>query len=248
MKQKPDVIIQARMNATRLPDKVLLPFMGLTFLEYLVERLKKSKKIGRIIVATTTNPKDDAVEKVCRKRKYLYFRGSENDVLDRFLKAAEKYKSTVVVRVTSDNPFTDIKEMEWLIATLQKNKLDYIGNHQKNMPSGLGSEACTVEALQRAAREAKASDEREHVTPYFYRNLKLFKQKQIDGRYLSKGVGKKYRLTLDTKEDLALFREIEMLWKGKPLSIRSKDILTLLKKYPAVAKINQQVQQVKVTS
>jgi dTDP-4-amino-4,6-dideoxygalactose transaminase/spore coat polysaccharide biosynthesis protein SpsF (cytidylyltransferase family) len=202
-----DVIVQARMWSTRLPGKVLLPFAGTTVLEYLVDRLKKAHLLGKVIVATTTNVKDDQIVSVCEKRGYLYFRGSEEDCLGRYFETATKFGSKTIVRVTADNPLTDLEEMKRLIGVLQNEHLDFVGNHRGGLPGGLGSEVFTYEALAKACREASSPYDREHITTYILQHNELFRQREVSATTLSSGVSS-MRLTLDTPEDYELLKKI----------------------------------------
>ncbi len=210
MKRAIDIIIQARMGSTRLPGKVLLPFAGVSVLEYIVESARASSRVGNVIVATTINPKDDAIEELCKKRLYIYSRGSEQDVLGRYYEAARRFASEIIGRVTSDNIFTDMIEMSRLVDILINENLDYVSNHRSGMPVGTGSEVFTFHALEAAHHDAKLDYEREHVTPYFYKHSELFKQKDVAPlkSYNADGI----RLTLDTEEDYQMFKKIESVF------------------------------------
>jgi len=237
-----DIIIQARMGSGRLPGKTLLPIRGRTVLEYVVEAAKKSKRVHRVVVATSSSSKDNAIEEVCRKNQYKYFRGSEEDVLGRYYDAAKKFGSDIIVRVSADNIFTDINEADRLIDILLKKKLDYVGNHKSGMPTGTGSEVFTFYALEKAHNNARHGYEREHVTPFFYGNPDLFTQEEIkplgDYRY-----GKTIRLTLDTEEDYEVLKKIyEALGESGKL-ITAQEAIRFLYKNKYISDINRYVEQ-----
>jgi len=127
-KMKIVAIIQARMSSTRLPGKVLMEICGKPLLWHVVNRVSHSKYISQIVIATSTNPKDDEIEKFAKKYKLKVFRGSENDCLDRYYKAAKKYKADVIVRITADCPLICPEIIDRVIAEFKKNNSDYVSN------------------------------------------------------------------------------------------------------------------------
>lgn len=238
-------IIQARMGSTRLPGKILLPFVGEhTFLEWVVDRLRTSRVLDNVIVATTTNPLDDAIEALCVRRGYASMRGSEEDVLGRYVEAAQKFESRVIVRAISDNPLVDIGEMDRMIGILESDKLDYANNHPGGLPGGTGTEVFTYEAFKRVAADAKDPYEHEHVTPYFYRHPELFTQRTVAPAVLHP-FASQVRLTLDTPEDLQM---LQALAKGMGFSKpeeqpTTNEILTYLESHLELVQINKAVVQ-----
>lgn len=238
-------IIQARMGSTRLPNKVLLPFVGdCTFLEWVVDRLRTSNVLEKVIVATTTNPLDDAIEALCIRRAYDYIRGSEEDVLNRYVEGAQKFGSTLIVRAISDNPLTDVLEMDRMIGILESEQLDYANNHPGGLPGGTGSEVFTHEAFKRVAKEAQDPYEHEHVTPYFYRHPELFIQRTVAPAVLHP-FAPKVRLTLDTPEDLQMLRALAtgMDFSKPEEQPTTNEILTYLESHPELVEINKAVVQ-----
>lgn len=239
------VIIQARMDSTRLPRKIIMPFAGgRTFLEWIVERARTSRIADKVIVATTTKAADDAIEALCIRHKYDYSRGSEEDVLGRYAAAAQKFGSRIIVRITSDNPLTDIAEMDRMLEILNSEKLDYVTNHLAGLPVGSGAEVFTFAALERVAEGAKDSYEREHVTPYFYRHPELFKQRHVAPREIYP-FALKARLTLDTIEDLEFFRSLaaHMGLSDPAKQPTTGEILSFLEKHQEIVAINKDVVQ-----
>jgi len=197
-------IIQARYNSTRFPGKVVKKINHQSVLEILIKRLSKSKNISKIIVACSKNPKDKEIINICSKLGVNFFLGSENNVLDRFYKAAKKYKVSNILRVTADCPLIDAEIVDNLINNFFLNKVDYASNtNPPTFPDGLDVEIFKFNALKLAYFKAKKSYEKEHVTPYIINN-KNFKKFNLHN-------SKDYsflRLTLDEKEDFILIEKI----------------------------------------
>ena len=152
------LIIQARMGSTRLPGKVLKTIKGLPLLEIQNQRIVKSKLVDEIIIATTTNSEDDAIEKFCLEKNILYSRGSDWDVLDRYYQAAKKYNPTHVIRVTSDCPLHHHSVIDYVINEYLKSGKDYFSNsnHEPNyLEDGFDVEVFSFKALETAWQEAK---------------------------------------------------------------------------------------------
>lgn len=170
-----DLIIQARTNSSRLPNKLIYKaYNDETFLEYFYKRVCKSTKINRIIIATTDSNKDDIIEDICKLNNWLYFRGSENDVLDRFYKCCTKFNVKNIIRVTSDCPLIDYRIIDIMIDKFIKNNdsclsLNYHGKH--GFPDGFNPEICTFKALEMAWNNTTLLSDREHVLPYIKRNM-----------------------------------------------------------------------------
>ena len=165
------IITQARTNSSRLPGKVLKQINGQELLKIHVDRISLSKEANKIIVATTVGAIDDNIERLCNSWNILVFRGSENDVLDRFYKAAKPHNPEWIVRVTSDCPLLDPKLIDAVIKTAKENQVDYCANILiENFPDGQDVEVFRFESLQTAWKNAKLSSEREHVTPYIREN------------------------------------------------------------------------------
>ena len=233
------------MGSSRLPGKILKPFAGgYTVLEWIIERARLSKYAERVVVATTTNPKDDEIQKICENIACDFFRGSEDDVLDRFAGAMKVFPSTLILQINGDEPFVDLAEMDRLVEIVQKENLDYANNHPGGLPLGTGSEAYRSSAFDRVIAEAKDPYEHEHVTPYFYRHPELFEQKVIAPLDVHP-FAPKARLTFDTQED---FEFQQHLTNGIGLQDPKKqpttyDILTFLQSHPEIVAINKNVVQ-----
>ncbi|HCA42505.1 MAG TPA: aminotransferase [Bacteroidetes bacterium] len=198
------VIVQARMGSSRLPSKVLMEADGKKLLSYTIERLKNSKKIDNIIVATTDTNKDEAIEKFCIDNKIDFFRGDENDVLDRFYNASKKFNFKNIIRITADCPLIDYKIVDDVIDLFKSGKYDYVSNvDPPSFPDGLDVEIFSFDALEDAFNNAKLISEREHVTPYIRNNKKFKKTNLNNNRDLSN-----LRWTVDEKEDFDYISKI----------------------------------------
>src|SRR6266568_5639733 len=198
-------IVQARMGSTRLPGKVLMDLGGQPVLCRVVERLRRSAKLRDVVVATTNSPKDDLIVELCNEQSFTVFRGSENDVLDRYYRAASFHGCDAVVRITSDCPLIDAELVDMVIHEFIEKKADYASNVLvRTYPRGLDAEVFTMPALQKSWRMAMQPHQREHVTPFFYEHPKLFRLASVRGEHDYSH----YRWTLDTPDDLHLIRAI----------------------------------------
>jgi len=233
-------IIQARLGSTRLPGKIFSELAGKALLELICERLSFSRRIEGLVVATTISQTDDLLEKWCMNRQIKCFRGSENDVLGRFYHAAVSAGTSVVVRITSDDPFKDPFITDKVIEYLESNRLDFAcNNNPPTFPEGLDTEVFTFNALQTAHLESIDPFEREHVTQYFYRHPGKFKS----GNVSSQTNLSHLRWTIDTIKDLEMARTVyDRLYK--PGSIfKFEDIIGLLDEDPGIALINSDVER-----
>jgi spore coat polysaccharide biosynthesis protein SpsF len=232
-------IIQARMGSTRLPGKVLLDLGGATVLARAVRRLKRSEQISNIVVATTSAPADAAIVSECERLQVRCFRGSENDVLDRYYQVASLYPDGAVVRITSDCPLIDPQLVDETIRVFRDERADYASNDfPRTYPRGLDSEVFTSAALERAWREAHEPYEREHVTPYLYEHPEIFRLASLSGDVDHS----QYRWTLDTPEDLELLRAIYSRFDNRD-DFRWQDVVALMEREPELAELNSQVLQ-----
>jgi spore coat polysaccharide biosynthesis protein SpsF len=173
------LITQARIGSRRLPGKVLMEVSEIPLLKIHLDRLKKTKKVDKIIVATTHNQEDDIIEKMVLDWGYEVFRGSENDVLDRFYQAVKFIKPLWIVRVTSDCPLIDPKLIDNVIEYSQNINVDYCSNTLvENFPDGQDVEVFKFFALEYTWKNAIKNSDREHVTPYI-REMSNFKMNNI---------------------------------------------------------------------
>ncbi len=210
MELKTVLITQARTGSTRLPGKVLMEVNRTTLLKIHLDRLRKSKNVDKIIVATTDCPEDNIIEKLATEWGYEVFRGSENDVLDRFYQAVKNINPLWVVRVTSDCPLIDPLLVDKVIEFTQANNKDYGSNViDETFPDGQDVEVFKFTALETAWESAKKESEREHVTPYI-RNNSNRKGENIFSSisYKNKIDYSKIRITVDELNDFELINKV----------------------------------------
>lgn len=233
---KVTAILQMRIGSTRLPKKILKNIAGKPMLWHFTNRVKKAKLIDEIIIATTTKDEDDMIVKWARSNGLKHYRGSTEDVLDRFYQTATKFKAEVIVRVTPDCPLIDPEVMDKVIKYFLDGDFDYVSNTiKRNYPDGLDTEVFSYDALKKAWKEAKMASEREHVTPYIWKHPKMFKIGSVECEEDLSHM----RWCVDTERDLEFVREIyKRLYKeGKVFHM--SDVLKLLKKHPELMEINK---------
>jgi spore coat polysaccharide biosynthesis protein SpsF len=233
-------IVQARMGSTRLPGKVMQHIAGKPMLWHVVNRIKYSKVIDEIVIATTKNEEDDRIENFCKDNSLLYYRGDENDVLDRYYHAAREYSADVIIRITSDCPLIDPKIIDYVIKEHLSSNANYTSNTiKRTYPRGLDTEAFSFKALYKAWREAKVQYQREHVTPYMYENEQLFTLNNVQEKRDLSGL----RWTVDEQEDLNFVRVVyEKLYQNKKIFLM-RDILALLERHAHLSCINHNIKQ-----
>jgi spore coat polysaccharide biosynthesis protein SpsF len=198
-------IIQARMNSSRLPGKVLMPIGNSTLLDLQLKRVTRSARIDDFILATTGSSADDAIATVARAHDIMCYRGSEQDVLDRFYQAVIAHGQVdYVVRLTADCPLADPRLIDSLIDHAMQNKFDYCSNTlDPSFPDGMDIEVFSFKALQKAWLEATLPSDREHVTPYIWRNSSFHGQTLFSSGcyYSSSNRYATLRLTVDEEAD-----------------------------------------------
>src|SRR5579871_1881320 len=169
-------IIQARMASTRLPGKVLADIGGRPMLARVIDRVRAASTIDDVLVATSTSRADDAIEVLCREHRIAVFRGDENDVLDRYYRAAQATRADVVVRITADCPLHDPQVIDTVVSRFDPSRFDYASNAvDRTYPDGLDVEVFSFQALERAWREAQWASEREHVTAFIWKHPDRFR-------------------------------------------------------------------------
>lgn len=234
---KAAAIIQARMGSTRLPGKVMHEIEGKPILWHVVNRVGLSKNINEVIIATTDSPQDDTIESYAKENGISYFRGSENDVLDRYYQCAKTYGVDIAVRITADCPLADPIVIDRVVGFFKEhqNEYDYVANViPPTFPDGLDTEVFSFNTLEKAWKEAKYTSEREHVTAYIYKNPDKFKLYNITNDSDCSGL----RWTVDTENDLAFVREVYKRF-GKDNDIfYMDDVINLLNNNPELADIN----------
>jgi glutamate-1-semialdehyde 2,1-aminomutase/spore coat polysaccharide biosynthesis protein SpsF len=230
-------IIQARMGSTRLPGKSLAEIEKRPMLWHVIQRAKRASMIDRVVVATSTAPADDAIEKVCREINVPCYRGSENDVLDRYYHAARAEKASQVVRITADCPLIDPEVIDRVVRRFQFGDLDYASNAMvRSYPDGLDTEIFSFSALERAWHEASKTSEREHVTPYL--RSEKFRTANVENGSIS--LSQHYRWTVDEAQDLEFIRAVYKAFRGQE-NFGMKDVLQLIEKNPGLENMNSEI-------
>ncbi len=236
------IIVQARMTSTRLPRKVLKQVLGKSLLEYQIERLQRVKLADEIVMATTTNQTDNPIVDLCNRLSVSYFRGSEADVLERYYQAATAHQATVVVRVTSDCPLIDPQVIDRVIDYYlqKKSTYDYVSNGiKRTYPRGMDTEVFSFSVLEQAFLEATAQPDREHVTPFIYRQPQRYRL----GHVIYAEDCSHHRWTVDTPEDFDLIKKIiEAVYPNQP-NFTLEDCLHLLQQHPEWYFINSHIEQ-----
>jgi spore coat polysaccharide biosynthesis protein SpsF len=204
-----------------------------------VRRVCRARLVGQLVVATTTDPKDDVIVEQCARDSVSTFRGSQHDVLDRYYQAAKTFCADAIVRITSDCPLIDPELTDKIIEAFLAVRPDYASNTlERTYPRGLDTEVMTFEALERAWREADELYQRAHVTPYLYQSPKRFRLLSVkEGQDFST-----YRWTLDTPEDLEFLRAVYTRFQGRD-DFTWREALSLMDREPALAEINRHVVQ-----
>ena len=229
-------IIQARMGSTRLPGKIMKKIYDeMPVLKFQLEQLKSSKQIDKIVIATTNLPADDLIVDFCKNNKIEYFRGQSKDVLDRYYNCAKKFQFSVIIRITSDNPLIDPKIVDNTIQKFLNTKCDFMSTDPNTYPLGFAVEVFSFEALEKSWKEATLPSEREHVTPYFFKNKDLFKQNNFSYKEKQSHI----RCTIDTDLDFKLVVQIISKIKSRPIHLNN--VLELYKKEPTLFEINKYV-------
>ena len=230
-------IIQARMGSSRLPGKVMKKVDEHdTVLDYVINQIKFSKKIDKVIVATTDLVEDDIICEHLMSQEIKFYRGSSEDVLDRYYNCAKKFSIDTIVRITADNPLIDPDIIDLVIDEYTIHDCDFATNTlPRTFPYGTETEVFSFESLENAWKKAKKPSEREHVTPFIRNSENEFKiinkKNQDDFSHI--------RYTIDHKEDLELVRAIVQNISARP--ILTQNIVDLYNRKPELFKINSNV-------
>jgi spore coat polysaccharide biosynthesis protein SpsF len=230
-------IIQARVNSSRLPSKILLPFFNdKTIFDLLIEKLKNNFSDILVILSTSENKENNVFEKIAVEKNIMIFRGDENDVLSRFIGAAEKFGIRQIIRICSDNPFLDVKELRKLMDFTKTNKFDYVSFNIDGIPSikthyGFWAEYVSLDALKKVDNMTQIPLYHEHITSYIYENPELFTLHFLLPN--ENIIGKKdIRMTLDTIDDFKILSEIYTLLSAKYTNFGIDEIISFLEDKP----------------
>ncbi len=260
MKPRVVAIIQGRMGSSRLPGKIIADIAGQPMLQRVFIRTSRAVSVSQTLFATTTDPSDDPVAEYCGFSGIPFTRGSLYDVLDRYYQTAKSAKADVIVRITADCPVIDPELIDKVVNTVISEQssvngqpFDFVCNrlpppYHRTYPIGLDIEACTFKSLERAWKEAKEPQHREHVMPYLYEGVELI----TDNRSLHTGTSLRgfniallhhttdfgdYRWTVDTPEDLEFMRQVYSRFDGRD-DFTWKEVLDLVHDHPELMKIN----------
>jgi len=231
-------VIQARFGSTRLPGKALLPIGGTPLLELVIRQSLAARRVDRVVLATTEHPEDDPLCELAERNGVTVFRGSRDDVLDRFFRASVAVGAEAVVRVTGDCPFVCpdlIDEAVDLLLDKGVEAVDAVGT--LGFPEGVTVEVVAFPALRKLAAEVRIPEDREHVTSYLWRNLEHFRTELLES---SEGMGE-FAFSVDDREDLEFARTV---WKrvGRPgEAVRFPDLAGLLQRDLEIADVSRQL-------
>jgi spore coat polysaccharide biosynthesis protein SpsF len=243
-KTNPVAVIQARMGSSRLPGKVLEEIAGQPMLWHIVERVRRADCLSNVVIATSVLPGDEPIRRFCAEEQIPFFAGSEQDVLDRFYRASQRFGADPIFRITGDCPFVDPAVLENLSVLFFSGEYDHVGVaagagalfvREGRFPHGLDAECFSFSALERSWREATDVSDREHVTPFMWRVAGRFR----NGTLRSNKDYSDLRWTVDYEEDLRVVRQIyEHLYPMNP-EFGLNDILEYLKEHPTLMAINR---------
>lgn len=231
-------VLQARMSSRRLPGKVLKPLLGKPMILRQIERLRRARAIDQLLLATSDEASDDPLAECCVAEGIPVFRGSLNDVLDRFYQAVSPLTPQHVVRLTADCPLADASVIDGIIAFHLAGGYDYSSNGlQPSFPDGLDVEIMRFAALHSAWREARLPGQREHVTPYLYQHPQQYRI----GHYGQPNNLSALRWTVDEPADFELVERVyNALYPSNP-AFTTADVLALLKQQPQLSVLNAAV-------
>lgn len=231
-------LIAVRMKSERLSRKALADIDGYTAIERVVNNITPAKRIDKLIICTSTNKQDDPLEKFAKKEKISVFRGSEDNVVQRFIDTAEKFKADIVVRVTGDSPLVSYELADYLIKRHLENGADYTCVEKDTVPIGTYSEIITTSALKKLTTTNADLKYSEYMTCYFVNNPDIFSINLVpvpDERYKRP----EYRVTLDFEQDLRLIREIFKHFNVGKKAIPLHKTIAFLDKHPEIVSINK---------
>lgn len=226
-------VVQARMGSSRLPGKVLAQVGGVAALSRVLRRTRTAEFVDEVVVATTDRTEDDPVERLAAAEECGTYRGSEEDVLDRYWRTAARQRPEYVVRITADCPLVMPRVVDRIVETTITGGFDYGSNTlERTYPKGLDVECFTLASLERAARDATAPYDREHVTPYMRCHPALFRQGDIRAETDRSDL----RWTLDHPEDLAFLDAV--FWR-MPAPNSVEEVAGLVEEDPALAALHR---------
>ncbi|MBI1812280.1 glycosyltransferase family protein [Candidatus Peregrinibacteria bacterium] len=227
-------IVQGRMSSRRLPGKILADTAGVPLLMHVLRRAQAADVFDVVVMATSTDPSDDPVEDFCTASGFACFRGDLNNVLERYFTAAKMYNADLITRITADCPLLDPQVVRAVNEAFDPVHHDYVSNTlERTYPNGLDTEVFSMEALTKARERAMLPSEKEHVTPFIYKNPDMFRMHQITQKHDLSSL----RWTVDELRDLEFVRAVfEELGTG---TFGQREILALLKRRPELRGMNE---------
>jgi spore coat polysaccharide biosynthesis protein SpsF len=230
-------MIQARVDSSRLANKVLETIEGKSLLWHVINRAKQVKNVDQVILITTRHKIDEKIIRIANESQILSFQGDTLDVLNRHYQCALKFNADPIIRITADCPLIDPKLSGEILEFFLSNNYDYVSNTiNPTYPDGLDTEIFSFMALKEAANQAKLKSEREHVTSYIKNNSEKFKLYN----YKNKQDYSKFRWTVDEKKDLEFVRKIYFEMSPKKI-FSMNDILKIISENPKIQKINSHI-------
>lgn len=223
-KQKIVVTIEARMTSSRLPGKVLMEYINKSNLQHIIERVRRSRYVDEVVVATTTNVTDNSIVELCKNIKCKYFRGSEEDVLLRVLDSARSVMGDIIVEITGDCPVVDWRHIDYLIEKYFEEKCDYAANTiERSFPRGFDIQVFSTNLLEKVNLMTNSPVDHEHVSIYIYTNPDKFKlyNWKAEGFLNRPDLG----ITLDNSEDYMLIKEIYEALYNQNNDFTSEDVI-----------------------
>jgi len=229
-------IVQARTGSSRLPNKVMKKIEGMSVIEILLSRLKKSKKIDHIVLATSSLKRDDILARHITRIGFDLFRGSEENVLSRFFEASKIYNVDTIIRITGDCPIVESSIIDEMIEVFKSSNVDYMSNiDPPTYPDGLDVEIFTKSSLKMVNNLATLRFDREHVTP-FYRSSNLFKKKCFKNKIDMSN----YRFTLDEERDFIFFQRLFKLFRPN-IFFHWEEVVDIMRSNSDILKLNQNI-------
>jgi len=233
-------IIQARCGSSRLPGKVLMDIAGHPMFSRVVQRTRQARMLTEVVLATSTEQRDEPLAALAARLGVPCFRGSEGDVLNRFVGAAQAFNADLVVRLCADCPLLDGAVIDRVVRVFQESKgIDYVSNNlERTYPLGLDAEVFTRDALVHAHLEARLPYEREHVTPYIYKHPELFSLRNV----IHTSDLSAYSLTVDEAADLEMVRQIYEHFQDRNFAFM--DVIHFLRGNPEVGRSSQKFKRI----
>jgi len=232
------IIIQARCCSSRFPNKVLKKIKKKSLLEFMIERLSTVFLKKKIIVATTLSKKDNKLVSILKKKKINFFRGSEDNVLKRYINCCTKFNVQNVVHLTSDCPLVDLELLDRMIRYFKKNKFDYLSNtyppSKSTYPDGTDIEIYKFSSLKKLAKLTSQKEDKEHVTNFFWKNPTKFKTYTYKNKYNISN----FKYSIDYKNELGLIKEIVKYSDNNKLELSAENIVKIIKKNKKLKKIS----------